>query len=113
MNFDVYPYTQTGSVLYVSLPAWAAEGGKKMLLRRLKEKHLREKIVSEMKNVHEYQYEKAIVAISSLDKNLPERKISKIAEARGISAEEVVVDLAACKRRKSDHASWIVWAKKM
>ena len=92
VNFDVYPYTETGSVLYVSLPAWAAEGGKRMLLRRLKEKHLREKIVSEMKNVHEYQYEKAIVAISSL-KNLPERKISKIAEARGISAEEVVVDL--------------------
>ncbi|HUD09097.1 MAG TPA: D-aminoacylase [Candidatus Saccharimonadales bacterium] len=93
VNFDVYPYTETGSVLYVYLPAWAAEGGKRMLLRRLKEKHLREKIVSEMKDIHEYPYEKAIVAISSLDKNLPERRISKIAEARGISAEEVVVDL--------------------
>jgi N-acyl-D-amino-acid deacylase len=93
VNFDVYPYTETGSVLYVSLPAWAAEGGKKMLLRRLKEKHLREKIVSEMKEIHEYPYEEAIVAISALDKNLPERRISKIAEARGISAEEAVVDL--------------------
>ena len=93
VSFDIYPYTQTGSVLYLYLPAWAAEGGKKMLLRRLKEKHLREKIVSEMKEIHEYQYEKAIVAISSLDKNLPERRISKIAEARGISAEEVIVDL--------------------
>jgi N-acyl-D-amino-acid deacylase len=93
VNFDVYPYTETGSVLYVYLPAWAAEGGKRMLLRRLKEKHLREKIVSEMKEVHEYPYEEATIAISSLDKNLPERKISKIAEARGISAEEVVVDL--------------------
>ena len=93
VNFDVYPYTETGSVLYISLPAWAAEGGKKMLLRRLKEKHLREKIVLEMKNIHEYQYEKAIVAISSLDKNLPERRISKIAEARGVSAEEAIVDL--------------------
>lgn len=92
VNFDAYPYTETGSVLYVYLPAWAAEGGKKMLLRRLKEKHLREKIVLEMKHVHEYEYEKAIVAISSL-KNLPERKISKIAEARGISAEEAIVDL--------------------
>lgn len=93
VSFDVYPYTETGSVLYVYLPVWAAEGGKKMLLRRLKEKHLREKIVSEMKNIQEYQYEKAIVAISSLNKNMPERQISKIAEARGISAEEVVVDL--------------------
>jgi N-acyl-D-amino-acid deacylase len=93
VNFDVYPYVETGSVLYVSLPAWAADGGKKMLLRRLKEKHLREKIVSEMKEIHEYPYEKAIVAISALDKNLPEKRISKIAEARGISAEEVVIDL--------------------
>lgn len=93
INFDVYPYTETGSVLYVSLPAWAAEGGKKMLLKRLKEKHLREKIVSEMREIHEYQYENAIVAVSSLDKNLAERKISRIAEARGISAEEVIVDL--------------------
>jgi N-acyl-D-amino-acid deacylase len=93
VSFDVYPYTETGSVLYVYLPAWAAEGGKRMLLRRLKEKHLREKIVSEMKDIHEYPYEKAVVAISSLDKSLPERRISKIAEARGISAEEVVVDL--------------------
>jgi len=93
VHFDVYPYTQTGSVLYVYLPAWAAEGGKKMLLRRLKEKNLREKIVSEMRDIHEYPYEKAIVAISLLDKNLPERRISKIAEARGISAEEAVVDL--------------------
>ncbi|MCX6762648.1 MAG: amidohydrolase family protein [Candidatus Moranbacteria bacterium] len=93
VGFDVYPYTQTGSVLYVYLPAWAAEGGKRMLVRRLKEKHLREKIIEEMKEGAQYHYENAIVAISSLNKSLPERKISKIAEARGISAEEVIVEL--------------------
>jgi N-acyl-D-amino-acid deacylase len=93
VSFDVYPYTQTGSVLYIYLPAWAAEGGKRMLVRRLKEKHLREKIIEEMKKGAEYHYENAIVAISSLNKSLPERKISKIAAARGISAEEVIVDL--------------------
>ena len=93
VNFDVYPYTETGSVLYVYLPAWAAEGGKKMLLRRLKEKHLREKIISEMKNIHEYPYERAIIAISAINKNLPDRRVSKIAEARGITAEEAIVDL--------------------
>jgi len=92
VDFDVYPYIQTGSVLYVYLPAWAAEGGKKMLLRRLREKHLREKIISEMKEHAQYHYENTIVAISSL-KNMSERRISKIAEVRGISAEEVIVDL--------------------
>jgi N-acyl-D-amino-acid deacylase len=93
VSFDVYPYTETGSVLYIYLPAWAAEGGKRMLVRRLKEKNLREKIIEEMKKGAQYHYENAIVAISSLNKSLPERKISKIAEARGISVEEVIVDL--------------------
>jgi len=92
VDFDIYPYTQTGSVLYVYLPAWAAEGGKKMLLRRLKECHLREKIISEMKEHAEYHYKDAIIAISSL-KSLDERKISKIAEARGVSVEDVIADL--------------------
>jgi N-acyl-D-amino-acid deacylase len=91
--FDVYPYTETGSVLYVYLPSWAADGGKRMLVRRLKEKNLREKIIEEMKEGAEYHYENAIVAISSLNKSLPERKISKIAEARGVSTEDVIVDL--------------------
>ncbi|HLM83952.1 MAG TPA: amidohydrolase family protein, partial [Candidatus Bathyarchaeia archaeon] len=93
INFDVYPYTETGSVLYIYLPSWAAEGGKKMLLRRLKEKHLRAKIISEMKETAEYHFENAMVAIAALGKNVNERKISKIAEARGISVEEAVVEL--------------------
>lgn len=93
INFDVYPYTETGSVLYIYLPAWAAEGGKRMLLRRLKEKHLREKIISEMKQHKEYHYENALVAIAALSKNVSERRISKIAEIRGISVEDVIVEL--------------------
>lgn len=93
INFDVYPYTETGSVLYIYLPAWAAEGGKKMLLRRLKEKHLREKIIAEMKEGVRYHYENAVIAIASVSKNIPERKISKIAEMRGVSSEDVIVDL--------------------
>jgi N-acyl-D-amino-acid deacylase len=93
VNFDVYPYTETGSVLYVYLPAWAAEGGKKMLLRRLKEKPLRERIIAEMKESSEYHFEDAIVAIISFNNSLPERRISKIAESRGISVEEAIVEL--------------------
>lgn len=29
ISFDVYPYTVTGSVLYILLPEWVAKGGKK------------------------------------------------------------------------------------
>jgi N-acyl-D-amino-acid deacylase len=93
INFDVYPYRETGSVLYVYLPAWAAEGGKKMLLRRLKEKHLREKVIDEMKHTAQYHYEDAVVAICPFAKSLTKRKISEIAKERGVSVEEVIVDL--------------------
>lgn len=93
INFDVYPYTQTGSVLYVYLPAWAAEGGKKMLVRRLKEKHLREKIIEEMKKTAEYHYEDAIIAICSFSKALNKKKIAEIAQEQGISVEEAIVNL--------------------
>ncbi len=93
INFDVYPYTYTGSVLYVLLPDWAVEGGKKMLLRRLKEKHLRARIVQEMKETAKYHYENAIIAACSFVKSLTKRKISEIAAAKGLSVEETIVDL--------------------
>ena len=95
INFDVYPYTQTGSVLYVYLPAWAAEGGRRMLLRRLKEKHLQEKIIEEMKETAQYHYEDAVIAVCSFSKALTKRKISEIATERGISVEEAIADLLA------------------
>lgn len=95
VNFDFYPYTQTGSVLYMYLPAWAAEGGKKMLIRRLKEKPLREKVVEEMKKTAQYHYEEAIIAACSFSKSLTKRKISEIAVERGLSTEETIIDLLA------------------
>jgi N-acyl-D-amino-acid deacylase len=93
INFDVYPYTQTGSVLYVYLPSWVAEGGKKMLLRRLKEKSLRERIIKEMKETAEYHYDKAIIAISPISRSLAKKSISEIAAAQEISVEEALISL--------------------
>jgi N-acyl-D-aspartate/D-glutamate deacylase len=93
INFDVYPYPQIGSVLYIFLPAWAADGGKKMLLGRLKEKHLRKKIIEEMKETARYHYEDALIAICPFAKSLTKRKISEVASERGVSIEEVIVDL--------------------
>ena len=93
VNFDVYPYTQTGSVLYVYLPDWAADGGRKMLIRRLKEKHSRGKIIEEMKETAQYHYEDAVIAACSFSKSLAKRKISEIAAERGLTVEETIVDL--------------------
>lgn len=92
VNFDVYPYTVTGSVLYILLPDWVVEGGKNMMINRLKDPHLREKIMAEMRE-SDTDFSDIIISISPLDKKLTRRKIGDIAQAQGKTSEEVVIDL--------------------
>ncbi|MFC1756517.1 amidohydrolase family protein, partial [Patescibacteria group bacterium] len=92
VNFDVYPYTVTGSVLYILLPDWVAEGGKKMMLSRLKDPCIRGKIISEMQNKG-IDYSKVVISISPLNKALTRKKIVEIAKAQGKSVEETTIDI--------------------
>jgi len=92
VSFDVFPYTNTGTVLYTLLPEWATAGGKKMLLSRLKDVKIRTKLVSEMQKSG-VDYAQINVAISALDKTLGNRNIKEIAEAQEKSVEEAVLDV--------------------
>jgi N-acyl-D-amino-acid deacylase len=99
VSFDIYPYTFTGSVLYTLLPAWVSEGGKRMLLHRLKDPKIREKVVAEM-IISEIDYSKIEISISPMDKTLTRRKIVDIARSQNKSVEEAVIDLLiACGGR--------------
>jgi len=92
INFDVYPYTITGSVLYVLLPDWVAEGGKKMMVHRLRDKAIREKLLKEMQE-NNFDYSKVIISISPLDKTLNRKKIVDIAKAQDKTVEETILDI--------------------
>jgi N-acyl-D-amino-acid deacylase len=92
VHFDVYPYTATGSVLYTLLPDWATEGGRNMMLARLKDPDVRQKIIKEMRE-NEYDYSKIIISISALDKTLNRKKIVDIAQAQGKGVEDAILDL--------------------
>jgi len=92
VNFDVYPYTSTGSVLYILLPDWVTEGGRNMMLSRLKNPDTRKHVIEEMRE-NEYDYSKIIISISSLDKTLNHKKISEIAEIQEKSIEDAIIDL--------------------
>ena len=92
VNFDVYPYTTTGSVLYVLLPDWVAEGGKNMMVHRLKDPVIKEKLLKEMKESG-YDYSKVVVSISPLDRTLSRKRIVDIAKAQGRSVEETIIDI--------------------
>lgn len=92
ISFDVFPYTATGSVLYTFLPEWVARGGRKMMLAKLKDKDLRDKIIKEMRE-DSIDYAKIIVAIYSLGKTLTRRIIADIAQSQCKTPEETVIDL--------------------
>ncbi len=91
VTFDVYPYTNIGSVLYTLLPIWVTDGGKKMMLNRLKDPALRVRIIDDMR-ASGVDYAKIEIASSSLDKTLARRKIAEIAASQEKSVEEAVLD---------------------
>ena len=92
VSFDVYPYTNTGSVLYTFLPPWVAEGGRRMMLNRLKDPIIRAKVITEMRE-SVFEYEKIEIASSGMDQALVHRKISEIAAFQNKSVEDAVIDI--------------------
>lgn len=93
INFDIYPYNFTGSVLYTLLPAWAAEGGKKELLKRLRNPSEKEKIINEMKENEEYDYDKVMIATVFKEKTYVGKKIAEIAINQEVSLEEAILNI--------------------
>jgi N-acyl-D-aspartate/D-glutamate deacylase len=92
VNFDVYPYTVTGSVLYIFLPDWVSEGGKKMMLHRLKDPGTRRQILAEMRS-NNFDFSKITISISPLNKTLTRKKITDIAISQGKTVEEAILDI--------------------
>ncbi|MBD3238080.1 MAG: amidohydrolase family protein [Candidatus Moranbacteria bacterium] len=92
INFDVYPYTQAGPVLYTLLPSWAVEGGKHALLKRLKDPAIKQKISQEMQN-NDFDYGDIIIGVSKIKYALPRYRVADIAANQGKTSEEVVLDL--------------------
>ena len=92
ISFDVYPYTNTGSVLYTLLPAWVSEGGKRMMLHRLRDKSLRSKIISEIKKSG-FNWDKVEIAACPLNKTLSRRKVVDIARSQEKTIEDAIIDI--------------------
>ncbi|MFZ2193700.1 MAG: amidohydrolase family protein, partial [Candidatus Moraniibacteriota bacterium] len=92
VTFDVYPYTSTGSVLYSFLPAWVSEGGKKIMLHRLKDPVIRAKVIEEMR-ASEFDYSKINIAISPLNKTLTRHSVAEIAKSQEKTVEDTVIDI--------------------
>ncbi len=92
IEFDIYPYTVTGSTLYILLPDWVTSGGRKKMIARLKDLDLRKRIIEEMKRMN-YDYQGLVISICPYNKNVVGKKISDIAANQNISCEEAIIEL--------------------
>ncbi len=92
VNFDIYPYSFSGPVLYTLLPGSVVEMGREELIKKLKDPTSKKKIVREMKK-GSLDYSKIVVASSPVSKLLVQRSLEEISEKRKISPEEAVLDL--------------------
>lgn len=92
IDFDIYPYDTTGSVLYILLPDWVAEGGRKNMLMRLKDPDMRLKIVKEMREMNR-DYKDITVSICPKMRELTGKRIGEIAEDQSIKPEEAIIEL--------------------
>lgn len=92
INFDIYPYSYSGPVLYTLLPEWITSSGREDLIKNLKNPKLRQKVISDMKR-NNLNYSKIIIASSPLSRMLIQKSISEIAKSRKTNPEEVILDL--------------------
>jgi len=92
VTHDVYPYTVTGSVLYIFLPQWVTEGGRAMMLGRLGNPATRAHVVKELR-ASKMPFSEAIVSMAPHAAQMRGRSLRDIARERDVTVEELVVDL--------------------
>ena len=93
VNFDVYPYDTSWSVLYTYLPKWAYEGGRDAIVKNLADETSRRKILDYLRT-REYEYGKIVIA-SSVSDQLIGKTVADIAKAQNVSPAEAVLNILA------------------
>ena len=92
INFDVYPYPVTASVMYTLLPRWVGEGGRRAMLGRLQDEKKRIKLLEEMKS-SPIDYAKLLIAHCPYNPSLVGLRMDEIAIRKNVSTDEAVLDV--------------------
>lgn len=92
VNFDVYPYNITASVLYSFLPAWASEGGNSTLLPIIKNSKKKKELIHDMKK-DPYSYKDMTIAMGNINNVYFGKTIENIAKNQTVTPEEATLNL--------------------
>ncbi len=101
---DMYMYTAGGTALDASMPPWVHDGGPEKMIARLKDPAVRAKVIAAMREDHPKDWENLyrqagaegmlLLAVKRAElKPLIGKTIAEIAKARGVSAEDAIIDL--------------------
>jgi N-acyl-D-amino-acid deacylase len=101
---DMYLYTAGGTAVDASLPPWVHDGGPEAMIARLKDPAIRAKVIAAMREEHPKDWENlyrqagadgmlVLEVKHAALKPLIGKTIAEIARARGVSAEDAIVDL--------------------
>ena len=96
---DVYPYTASSTSLRTALPDWALEGGVAAMLKRLHDPGEQQRMREDMERgggysiVERMGWENVMIAWCPKRKDAEGRRVSEIAEVRGLEPIEAVFEL--------------------
>lgn len=92
MTIDTFPYTRTGSNLYLLLPEWAREAGKEKILARLDDPEARTHIIKTLVDLT-LHYDRITIASTLHDTGAVGKSISQLSESSGISPHDIIIEL--------------------
>src|SRR3989338_2107694 len=92
ITLDFFPYTKTGSLLYMLLPSWIIEGGRARILGALKDPKMRREALDYLKSLT-LHYDKIVVASTFKDATSVGKTIKELASSSGLDPEEIIAEL--------------------
>ena len=91
IGFDIYPYTTSATVLYLFLPEWVSEGGRRMMIERLRNPKLRAQVVEELNNGPDLA--QAVVAETQQSHFFCGKTFGDIAKKHHMSVGDAIIDV--------------------
>lgn len=92
INFDIYPYTSTATILYTILPDWIAIGGRMKLVENLKNPELKKRVIEEMESQEE-SFGNIIIASGNIYKTFIGKTVSEISKNQSLGILETIINI--------------------
>jgi dihydroorotase/N-acyl-D-amino-acid deacylase len=93
VGIDAYPYLAGSCNITQMLPTWAQEGGSEALLARLADADTRSRIVDETLENMANTWDDILIATVPITKEVCDKTVQAVADERGTSGVETVMDL--------------------